>query len=341
METLAAGVWRSLLTVRPGARKISHGGKNRDLVWWFPLSIVRLALLIVSRRMSFVLTGDALTYAVVRPLLWVFRVPSATMILGLDVTYENRLYQAIVRTPLRAAPAVIAISAATADRARESGVPPERISVLRLGVRTPPTGTDRDADTNALRRRLGLGNEDLLLLTLGRLVRRKGVRWFCEFVMPGLAPHVHYLVAGDGPDEGGIRAAAERAGVTDRVHQLGRVTDAEFEELMGGADVFVQPNIAVPGDIEGFGLVTVEAAMRGNVVLAADIEGLRDAVDDGETGILIRSGDADAWTEQLNGLPADRDELRQLGIRFQRRARELYSEEAMGRELMVLLNLDA
>lgn len=340
METLAAGVWRSLRTVRPDSVKISHGGSNRELIWWVPACLVRLTWLCLSGRAEYVLCGDALMNALCAPLLTVFRVPRATMIMGLDVTYHNGFYRALVHPALRRTGHVIAISAATAGKASETGLPEDRIAVLRLGVELPPAGRpDRPAAAAAIRRRLLLADEAPVLLTLGRLVRRKGVRWFTESVLPQLEPNVHYVVAGGGPEEPLIRAAAESAGVADRVHLLGRVTDEAREELMTGADIFLAPNVPVAADMEGFGLVTVEAAMRGTVVVAADLEGLKDAVVPGRTGILLPAGDATAWVSELTGLLDDRDKLAAAGDRFRTDAQELYSLQAMGRALSSLLGL--
>jgi glycosyltransferase involved in cell wall biosynthesis len=201
-------------------------------------------------------------------------------------------------------------------------------------VQRPPAGlAGRPEARAAIRRGLSLADDQVVLLTLGRLVRRKGVRWFTEFVLPQLGEHVHYVVAGEGPEEELIRAAAGAAGVSTRLHLLGRVADGEREELLTGADVFLQPNIPVPGDIEGFGLVTVEAAMRGTPVVAAKLEGIQDAVVNSRTGILLPPADAAAWVSELNGLLAVPLELRALGDRFRADAEELYSEEGMGRTL--------
>ncbi len=340
METLAAGVWRSVLTVRPDAVKISHGGANRDLVWWFPLSLARLLGLLLRRRAELVLTGDALTYAVVSPLLRVFRVPHATMIMGLDVTYTNPAYRTVVHGLLRRASRVLAISEATAVQGRAAGVPAEHMSVLRLGVEAPPVdASDRRAAAAVVRQRYDLAATDVLVLTLGRLVRRKGVRWFTAEVLPGLPGHVHYLVAGDGEEAAEILQAATLAGVADRVHLLGQVDDADREDLLRGADLFVQPNIAVPGDMEGFGLVTIEAALRGTPVVAADLEGVKDAVVDGRTGVLLPSQDGPLWTARLVALLQEPAALADLGAGFQVEARDLYGEKAMGTALAELLSL--
>jgi glycosyltransferase involved in cell wall biosynthesis len=108
-----------------------------------------------------------------------------------------------------------------------------------------------------------------------------------------------------------------------------------------GVDLFVQPNIPVPGDMEGFGLVTIEAAMRGTPVVAADLEGIKDAVVDGHTGILLAPQDGQAWVDRLSLLVADRRALVRLGAEFQVVVRKLHGEAAMARALAEQLGLDA
>jgi len=103
--------------------------------------------------------------------------------------------------------------------------------------------------------------------------------------------------------------------------------------------VFLAPNIPVPGDMEGFGLVTVEAAMRGTPVVAAGLEGIKDAVVNGRTGILLPPADVTAWVSELTGQLAVPANLPALGDSFQANAEELYSEEGMGRALCAQLGL--
>jgi phosphatidylinositol alpha-1,6-mannosyltransferase len=340
METLADGVWRSMRTARPDSVLIAHGGPNKALIWWVPVAIGRLLGLLVRRNAEVVLTGDALMYALTSPLLRLFRVKHATMIMGLDVTYDNPLYRAIVHPALRRAEQIISISEATAERAIQFGVPADRITVLRLGVEAPPTSSEDKVIARAkLHELVGLGEKEFLLLTLGRLVPRKGAAWFVESVLPRLSEHTHYILAGDGPDAKRIAASAQSAGVRVRVHLLGRVDDDQREIVMRGADLFVQPNVAVPGDMEGFGLVTIEAAMRHTLVVAADLEGIKDAVVDGETGLLLPSGDAEIWAARINALLADRAALATRGTSFGMRVDELYGAAQMGQALMKCLQI--
>lgn len=339
MQALAASVWTALERGAPGARLIAHGGANRLLPAWLLRALPGVVLAIGRKKVDSVLTGDALMYALCRPIVRAARIPNATMIHGTDVTYPNRIYRMIVHPALRRAPLVIANSQATAEEAIAIGVRRERVSVVRLGVTAPATSPQRRREaSDSLRRQFHIGDDQVILVTLGRLVRRKGVVWFVGNVLPRLPANVTYLVAGDGPMALELQRAVAESGVEDRIHALGAVGDADRERLLRGADIFVQPNIRVPGDMEGFGLVLLEAAMRGTPTIASGIEGILDAVVDGQTGFLVPAGDADAWTERMTSLVTRRSELGEIGAQFERAARALYGEEQMSRELLRLLS---
>jgi glycosyltransferase involved in cell wall biosynthesis len=230
---------------------------------------------------------------------------------------------------------VLAISRATAAVARDLGVSEQQVAVVRLSVDAPAVSpADRDDARAAVHRRLALDPDAVVLLTIGRLVARKGVRWFVDSVLPALTgPTVHYAIAGSGPEQDAIGAVVAAHGLTDRVHLLGPVSDAERETLLRGVDLFVQPNVVTPGDMEGFGLVLVEAAKRGTPVVASALEGMTDAVADGEAGVLCPPGDVDAWRATVQHLvddPAARAELAQRGTA---RACALFSVETFGAQL--------
>lgn len=338
METLAESTWRSLaLSFPTGAHLVANRRTNRALPLWLPWAVVRTTALVLRGRATVVLAGDALVAAILTPFLRVARTPQLTMVMGLDVTYPNRIYQAVVIPPLRRSDQVIAISQATAAATAEAGVSVDRINVIRLGVSLPSRSPgDRVAARAEIDRRWGTEGVRVVT-TLGRLVPRKGVRWFVENVLENLPDDVVYLVGGDGPDRPELEASVLARDLGQRVRILGRVDDSAREDLLRGSDVFVQPNIMVPGDMEGFGLVTLEAALRGTPVVASDLEGLRDAVVDGGTGWLIPSGDPAAWSTHLNTILDSAFPLESRGEEHARTAGELYSELAMGRQLATLL----
>jgi glycosyltransferase involved in cell wall biosynthesis len=338
METLAADVWTALLRRSPDAHLIAHGGTNRRLPWFLVTAWARTASLVIRRRVDVVVCYDAVTYVVLWPLLTVLRVPRVALVNGLDLTWDPGPYRFVLRRALAHASRVLAISRATAGVVRDLGVPADRTVVVRLSVDAPMVSDGERSDARtALGVRLGVPADAVVLLTLGRLVARKGVRWFVEEVVPGLPPSAHYAVAGSGPEAEAIAAAATACGVSDRVHLLGGVTDADREALLRGADIFVQPNVASPGDMEGFGLVLVEAAKRGTPVVASALEGMTDAVADGATGVLCPSGDAASWSAAVRRLVSDPAARADLARRSAVRAHELFDADAFGRQLQTEL----
>jgi glycosyltransferase involved in cell wall biosynthesis len=330
METLARNTELALEDEYGDVGLFALGRRNIHLLWWVPVTALRLAADVSRRRSRGYLFGDALAWATLSWIPRLARRPAITMVCGLDITYSGRLYRATVHPRLRRAPRVLAISAATLAQAVAAGVPPENGAVVIMGVETAHDRPPRDRQ--ALEAAHGIPEGAPVLLTTGRLVRRKGVRWFVENVMPRLREDTHYVVVGSGPDAETIEQAATTAGVADRVHLLGYVPDAQRRQLLADADVFVQPNIPVDDDMEGFGLVVVEAAQAGLMTVAADLEGLRDAVRHGDTGYKVASGDAEGWARMLTELLSAAD-LHSRASAFGARAREVYSLAAMGKDL--------
>jgi phosphatidylinositol alpha-1,6-mannosyltransferase len=341
METLAKDTHDGLLASGARVTLLRNVRSDWHSWWWLPLTLVRMHRVLRRDRPDVVLLGDALMNAVATWLLRLHRMPHATMVMGLDVTFDSSVYRKIVVRHLRAAPLIIAISDATASAVRAAGVEDDHLRVLRLSVAPPPDMAPREQARAELRERYQVPDDAVVLVTIGRLVRRKGVAWFAAQVLPGVTGvdgrRCVHLVAGAGPAEDRIRRVARSKGLGGTVRLLGRVDDGTRELLLRGADLFVQPNIHVYGDMEGFGLVNVEAAVRDLPVLAADIEGIPDAVVDGDTGWLVTSEDAPRWRRRLLEVTADLDELEAHGRRFGATARDLYSPERFSRTLHDML----
>ena len=88
----------------------------------------------------------------------------------------------------------------------------------------------------------------------------------------------------------------------DRVRRLGRISEEELIELYRRGQLFIMPNIVVPGDMEGFGIVMLEAGACGLPNLAADLEGIRDVIEDGVNGWFAPSEDANAFAARIEAL---------------------------------------
>lgn len=280
---------------------------QKHLVWFFPYALVRVAL--TAHRYDVIHLGDALLSAagVVPRLL--FKRPVAISVHGLDLTFPNRLYQAYLSRFLRAE-TFIANSESTRRIAEARGL--KNVRTIKIGVADEYLAVLRRAssDPEFERRRAGR----VVLVTVGRLVRRKGVAWFVRNVLPKL-PGVLYAVVGVGPERDEILRAAGETGTTAQVWLMGKLSQAQLLEVLGASDVFVMPNIQVPGDVEGFGIVAVEAAASGLPVVASRLEGIPDAITHGENGELVESGDAAAFVGALERLIRDPARREALGAR--------------------------
>jgi phosphatidylinositol alpha-1,6-mannosyltransferase len=104
------------------------------------------------------------------------------------------------------------------------------------------------------------------------------------------------------------------------VEFAGPVSDAERERLYASASVFVLPGTDEPDDIEGFGIVFIEAGLRGLAVVAGNVGGTAEAVLDGRTGLLIKPGDSAGLTSALERLLAHSEEARLMGLAGRARA---------------------
>jgi glycosyltransferase involved in cell wall biosynthesis len=126
-----------------------------------------------------------------------------------------------------------------------------------------------------------------------------------------------------------IRAQAAEIGLEDHVVLTGPLPDPEVIRLYFRSDVFVLPCLEIPGDVEGFGIVFLEAALAGSPAVATRVGGIPDAVVDGETGLLVPPGDFEALAEAVGRLLADPELRARLAATAAARARANFSWEAV------------
>ena len=221
---------------------------------------------------------------------------------GLDAAVQHPAYRAVWHPAIRRMDGVIANSQPTAELARNLGVAAEKIRIVHPGV-TLPTAPQSPAALQDFRQRHQLGNKRLLL-SVGRLTTRKGLREFVQQALPAIvqaAPDTLLVVVGDAPADSlhasvqtraSIQAMADAAGIGQNLRFLGVITDPqELACAYESATLHIFPVRKLPGDPEGFGMVAIEAAAHGLPTVAFATGGIVDAVAEGESGHLVASGD--------------------------------------------------
>jgi phosphatidylinositol alpha-1,6-mannosyltransferase len=152
------------------------------------------------------------------------------------------------------------------------------------------------------------------------MVRRKGFEPFVSKVLPELfAVRQDWvcLIVGSGPERAVIESAVQDHGLAAHVRLTGELGDEALRAAYALAHVFVMPNVPVQGDMEGFGVVTLEARAAGLPIVAADLEGISEALGDPRDGVLVPSGDWSAFVQAILDCldrtenPMEREERRQ------------------------------
>lgn len=170
----------------------------------------------------------------------------------------------------------------------------------------------------------GTSPNDPTLLSVGRLVPRKGIDTVLQ-ALPAIAaavPDVEYRVVGQGPDRARLEALATSIGVADRVRFLGPLNQAELAAEYERCSVFALPTRRTDdGEVEGYGLVFLEAAAHGRPVVGGRAGGAADAVVDGETGVLVDATSGPAVAAAITELLRNPERARALGEAGRRRVK--------------------
>lgn len=217
-----------------------------------------------------------------------------------DIPFLQSGYERVRRLVLNFVDLFVPVSHYTGGLLHDLGVASNRIQIV-------PNGTDPEhfapRDGSSLRADLGCA-DGRMLLTVGRLVPRKGIDTVLR-ALPRIldtVPDLTYVVVGTGPDRGRLEDLAVSCGVRAHVQFLGSVPYAELPVYYSAADVFVMPAREARPDVEGFGIVFLEANACETPVVGARTGGIPDAIDHETTGLLVPPSSPDDVADAIERL---------------------------------------
>lgn len=325
--------------------------KWRGLIPFFVYALWKSVwLLSRTPELTVVLGGSALVSPLVLITARLFRRKAVLQVHGLDLLYPSSFYQFLVVRWVKYCDRIIANSRFTASLATRKGVREQAIAIIPPGV--DPQRFAARADVAAAKSELGLERRKIVLF-VGRLAKRKGVKEFIERSLASIVqeiPEVCFVIAGDNPVESlthrddvlsDIKAAIVQLRLQDHVRLLGAVSDEQVVALYQIADVVVLPALASKEDVEGFGIVLLEAAAAATPTVATRVGGIPDAIEDGKSGVLVEPGDYNGMGESIIELLRN-DALRSaLGDCGSRRVRENFGWERIAENYEQVLGLAA
>jgi glycosyltransferase involved in cell wall biosynthesis len=221
----------------------------------------------------------------------------------------------------------------------------DRLSAIEKGVVSPSKiyTVENGIDTkkfenvvppNSLRKDLDPSGRGILVGTTGRLVPQKGYRQLV-LSMPSVLrefPETKVIFVGDGPLEAELKGLADRLGVSDNCRFLSFRTD--IAELLAVFDIFVMPSLH-----EGLSISLIEALAAGKPIVATNIKGNREVIDNGVNGLLVNPADPAALAEGISHLIRKQEQARRMGEKAREKARASFSEEAMVQRTLDLYRL--
>ena len=229
------------------------------------------------------------------------------------------------------ATAIVTISKYSVEKIQQYyGVNPNKIQIV-------PNGVDIEAfkpskNQTALKQQFNLGTGPSVLF-VGNLIPRKGLLFLVKAakVIVKQQPDTKFLIAGEGPLKNQLISSIKEENLSSNFTFLGRIEEKLLPSLYNCSDVFVLPSIQ-----EGQGIVLLEAQASGKPVVAFDIGGIREAVQNGETGLLVNPGESDALAEALIKLLNDKTMHEKMGANGRKFIVENYTWDICSQKMLTV-----
>ena len=241
------------------------------------------------------------------PLAWLARVPVriATHRGKIEAfpRWRQVLHGVLINTGI--AHALIAVSDQTRQHAIQEGIWESRITVIPNAVKPLDTSS---VDRNVIRKKLGLNEDDIFLLSIGRLTYQKGHEFLVQAMSKVVSrfPNAKAGICGEGLLRSQLEAQIIEAGLSSHVKMLGAWDDVS--PLLASAEIFI-----LPSRWEGLSRALMEAMAAGLPVIATQVDGIQDLITDSVNGLLIPSEDAEALANSILQLIDDTEMRKRIG----------------------------
>jgi glycogen(starch) synthase len=207
-------------------------------------------------------------------------------------------------------------------------LPSEKVNVIPNAIDV--SEYSRNVDRGAVRRRYGIGPNDKLVVYIGRLVPQKGVEYLIKAVPQIVRQHgeAKFLVSGDGWSRSHLEDMAASTGHGNKIRFLGFISDSERVELLKSGDALVIPSIYEP-----FGIVALEGMAAGIPIVASNVGGLSEIIENDRTGMLAYKENPESIAWCVSKVLSDDGYSKWLTQNAKKKVDEVYSWESVAKKV--------
>lgn len=250
--------------------------------------------------------------------------------------YGDKFFKKLMSRPMKKlygkASKIIAVSHNTKELIESVGVPGDKIEVVYNGVEDYLLSKEPDFDSvGQLKNKFGITDDDKVLLTVARVLPRKGQDMVIRSLPTVLKkfPNLKYLVVGDGRYRQTFTAIANEIGVSDNVVFTGGVAHGEIINYIDMCDIFIMPNRYWNNKIEGLPNALIEASARAKPLIAGNHGGSVEAVRNAETGLLVGPESVDDIAQAIVTILSDDGLANKMGKAGKENILKNHTEEGM------------
>ncbi len=327
----------SLNVVTNEQKKLVNGW---PLIGWLP-AFFWLAKMKAKKQGDYFLIGQILPLGTAAMLVnYFFKLDYAVLLHGLDFNLASTggRKKWLTKKILNRAHKIICANSYTSSQVKNFAPAVEnKLNLVNPGVEPQSTGLNL-APVFELRRKHGLENK-LILLTVGRLIKRKGVDQVIKSLPEVLKiqPNLVYVVIGNGPELDNYQRLAKKLGLQNNIIFLSSVDDKEKILWYYAGDIFIMVSRNLGADVEGFGIVYLEAGLAGKPVIACKTGGVADAVADEVNGLLVDPESIKQISAAILRLAEFKGLRERLGVAGQKRANEQFNWQGQAKKMFEII----
>jgi phosphatidylinositol alpha-1,6-mannosyltransferase len=310
---------------------------------WLP-AIKELWKIVRAKKIDQVLVGQILPLGTVAYFIsFVVKIKYSVIIHGMDFTYaiKSKRKKWLTKKILARAERVVCGNNYTAGLVEDflGKEKSDKVKVVNPGVEGQLIINNEKLIINELIQKYNLDNK-VILLTVGRLVKRKGIDMVLETLPDVLkeVPNLIYVIVGQGEERNNYQLSIINYQLEKNVIIIQDAGDEERDAWYEACDIFIMPARRIGDDFEGFGIVYLEANLRGKPVIAGASGGIGDAVVDGVNGLLVNPENTLEIKNAIIKLARNKDLRNKLGEIGRKRAQEEFNWDAQVKRFRGIFN---